>query len=131
LDINILSRATAEFGDGRQTVLVLMEGWAIRVLRLFEEHGLSNIDEVRDTRGIHDFIAALHIRDYLEAGLRTNLRDERDPALVRVTDQLFMSFTLEDTSWTWVQPDLPSEPWWWHRFPVSGPVALELDELSR
>lgn len=100
------------------------------MLRLFEEHG-STIDDTDDPRGIHDFIAARYIRDGLETGLRTNFGNERDPALVRVTDQLFMSFTLEDASWTWVQPDLPSDPWWWRRFPVSGPIVVELDQLSR
>ena len=130
MDVDLLSRTTVDLGDGsRRSLLYVVEAWAAHVLKLFEEHRVSSIGEAW---GVHDFIAALYLRDQLEAALRGIPGIDREPALVRVTDHLLMSFTAEDSGrrLNRVRPTVPSDPWWWRRLPTSGPVALELDQIA-
>ena len=128
-----LATITIASPEGRTTELLdLVDAWAGHVMRLsVEAH--QDSDSLEFPWGVHDFIAALYIRDRVEHGIRQrSLSSNADiPPTVAVADELFRSFTLEDRQGTLqsVAQDAPTDPWWWRRLPKTGPVIAELHAI--
>jgi hypothetical protein len=118
--------------DARTWILGdLVDAWAGHVLRLLRELDTS-YDETPSVWGAHDLVAALYMRDWVEAGLAAVPSDDRCLPVVEATDELFRLFTVEDDadSLLLVGYDIPRSPWWWRRVPARGPVVIELTEIA-
>jgi len=126
-----LISVNVQYEYGRTSRLLdLVDAWASHVLRLFRESQPSFAGE--DAWGVHDFIAALYIRDRIDRGLDAFASDDGAPPTLIVSDELFRSFTTEDSreKLQAVVRDAPREPWWWRRLPTTGPVVTELDAIA-
>jgi hypothetical protein len=107
--------------------LDLIDSWSAHVLRLGQEGNASESSE--SDWSVHDYIAALYIRDQVQRCINQATSDVDDcPFTVLTADELLRSFTLVDTDNLMhrVRSDLPSEPWWWGRIPARGPIARDL-----
>lgn len=125
-----LTSSLVDLGEGRATPLLeLVDAWAGHVLRLFHE-ARADVDP-RNAWGLHDFVAALHIRDRVQQGLDQLPDDPQPPATVQAVDELFLSFTANVVGrLVAAVRDLPDQPWWWDRVPVGGPVITDLAEIE-
>jgi len=113
-------------GHRAETLLQVLEAWAAHVVHLYEDiHERSE-----GSWGAHDYVAALFIRDRVEAGL---VSTEFRPAVVQAVDALFEAFTVEDEAMlldpVQARPDAGGP--WWSRVPASGPVRDELDQIRK
>jgi hypothetical protein len=123
----------SEFGGGI-SALSLVDSWAAHVLRLHREHPLPDSPD-RVLWGIFDYVAALIIRDALEACLEPFAGPS--PPLVEVTDELFRSMTSSDVHGhlraqaATLGAEVLRDAWWWHRVPDGGEPRRELDKFVR
>ena len=128
-----LVQVTVDSGYGRSSKLLdLIDSWAAHVLRLLRE-AQPAFETPALAWGVHDFVAALYIRDRVQRGILTHSTDldATLPPTVVISDEVFRSFTAEDDGedLKLVFSDIPSEPWWWQRIPKAGPVLTELQEI--
>jgi len=126
-----LAVVSVDVGDGRSAqALDLVDSWASHVLRFCKESSTTSNDSDL-AWGVHDWVAALYIRDRVQHAVDSQLNDAQLPATVQVADELFRSFTTldDDNRLRLAASDLPREPWWWARIPVGGPVATELSQI--
>jgi hypothetical protein len=112
----------------------VVAGWGQHVQRLQAERYV-NIETAPDVWGIHDYIAALHLRDLVNIGLDQSPLEMRSMAMVIITDadNAFKSFTEPDRRGAIEQfsgERHESEAWWWKRLPQSGPVRDELRAIG-
>lgn len=102
-----------------------VEGWAGRVLRIYDELALSD-DEAADTWGPFDLVGTYHYRERIDRVVSGAL-----PYSVRAIDELLRSFSEKvGTSWV-IAIGLGNEVgsgWWWEFVPRDGPLRGELDE---
>ena len=130
LRLTMLSSTKIDMGNGKTiSGLDLVDSWSARVLRLFHEANDPHSMSMSSCWGVHDFIAALFIRDHLDNGIHhVNHEGEADPFAVQVADELFQSFTVLDAKGRLrtARSDLSHEPWWWQRIPSRGPIRDEL-----
>ena len=124
-----LMATTIQLGHGREaSCLDLIDSWSAHVVRLFRESSASGSSG--SDWGVHDYIAALYIRDQVQrCVLKVIPVGGNDPFTVQAADELFRSFTVPDTEdrLRAVGSDLPRSPWWWGRIPARGPVSRDLD----
>jgi len=96
-------------------------------VRLFRESGAAESSE--SYWSVHDYIAALYIRDKVEQCLKqAGCAEPAGPFTVQAADELLRSFTVPDAEerLSSIRSDLPRDPWWWNRVPPIGPVAQDL-----
>ncbi len=128
VDLLKTAEVRISLGNGREpSLLELVDGWTGHVLRLYLERE-TTLTASPSAWGVHDFIAALYVRDGVERGLAMLSDEAVHIAAVDVADELLRSFTALDVDGLLqrFQPDLPTQPWWWKRVPALGPVAEEL-----
>ncbi len=85
--------------------------------------------------GVHDFIAALTLRDFIAEGLSVATTPVIEAVGVRVgrVDDEFRSFTVPDEDGlvrAFVGSPKSLAHWWWDRIPLEGPVRLELTAVD-
>jgi hypothetical protein len=124
-----MSRVMVDLGYGRKrSLLQLVDAWSDHVLRLYRERDMT-LAEAPSAWGVHDYIAALSIRDHLEHGLE-QITEQRIPSVVEIADELLRTFTATAsagmTRLSAFDETIPTEPWWWQRLPTTGPVAEEV-----
>ena len=118
--------------DRTRSLPTLIQGWADHVDRLVAERDLDPDEGSRWTP--YDLVAALHIRDFVERGLRDLPADLAAVAhrAIDPVDAALREFTAPDTDGLlrrWLPDDeRPGDSWWWRRVPVAGPVAHDLEE---
>lgn len=107
-----------------------IENWGAHVLRICRE---ADLVDLHDPWGVHDFVAALYIRDAVERGLSSVSWEGEPPALVGAVDDLLRSASepVPEGSLSIVHPDVPRMPWWWQLQPRRGPIREELDSIRR
>jgi hypothetical protein len=126
-----LRASMVDIGYGRTRAMYdLILGWAAHVRRLKEERVASLLTNP-SVWNEHDYVAALFIRDFVEAGLSL-----LDNSLVSVAQQLISRVDAEYMSFTQAgcrellarvaQIDTANRGWWWDRMPTSGPVFDQL-----
>jgi hypothetical protein len=129
-EVEDLRNVTVAVADQRSLDLAnLLQAWKAHVEKL--ESDLSLPDADRSVWGAHDFIAALYLRDFVEAGI-PDIPEGSSQSVERViaeSDERFRSYT-EIDELGWVEhvdgrPD-PSRGWWWRRIPIRGPTRKEL-----
>lgn len=118
-----------EAHDRITSLAELVAGWAGHVDRLISETTRSVSD--RDIWTEHDYVAALHLRDRLAAGLKSAPESVTSLAkdAVAAADLRFESWTIGDSKrlLARVVPSTELGPdWWWHRVPRQGPVVDSL-----
>lgn len=114
------------------TLAELVAGWTAHVDRIEAESTRSLGD--RDVWAEHDFVAMLHLRDRLAAGLQqapTRIAALVEP-LVLASDQRFEAITAPDS--TQLLERVVPEPergtdWWWQRVPLGGPIVEALQRV--
>lgn len=120
------------WGDPRNS-LGLVASWAVHVATFDRDRPLAWDD--RSVWNEYDLVAALHIRSGVEsstARLPAPL-SARLAEVVQRTDELFRSFTVEDSgvritriSDSNANPPIPvPDGWWWRRVPMDGPIAKD------
>jgi hypothetical protein len=122
-----------DIGHGRlKSLEQLVDGWNRHVERLVAEGTRHMSEDSPETVlwGVHDYAAALHLRDLVEGAshnpstMQTELAER-----LRSADAKFISFTKKDLA-GWLPraiPEAGSRPeWWWRRIPKRGPVVDEL-----
>jgi hypothetical protein len=116
-------------GHGRTANgLDLIDSWSAHVVRFALESGAS--EPSGTDWGVHDYIAALYIRDQVRLCVHQVTPTKEDaPFTVQAADELLRSFTVPDIDerLRHVANDVPRSPWWWGRIPSSGPVARDLE----
>jgi hypothetical protein len=129
-----LDRYRHTAGRTSRGTLDLMVAWGLHV----EKIDLDRASTVSDPGawGPHDLVAALFIRDFLEANVL-----KLPPALhakvmtfVSGYDERFRSVTQADEEHlveSVAELVVAGRGWWWHRVPDSGPIREELAELGR
>lgn len=113
----------------RGELLIQLEGWAGRLLRIHAE-----IDLVADTGvdfwGPFDLVGAYHGRERIER----LLVDCEVSFAVDAIDRLLLSFS-EEIGVAWLASlgleDERGDGWWWGFVPVRGPLRWELDDRLR
>lgn len=124
-----LDSIMVDVSDSRETSFkFLIDSWASHVERIRRE---SIKPDSLTSWGGHDYVAALHIRNMIEASwdrLPESVR-ARARADVDVTDESLREFT--ELCETNVISQFAGEParsdWWWSRVPLTGPVREEID----
>lgn len=135
MDKNQNWRDAVVFLDGGATLSLgeLVEGWCAHVRRLIAE--LDAGPEDLWVWGIHDYVAALILREAVERGLKLLAEPARAAvgAEVSLADETFETYTELDQE-SLLQHVLPPgqehDSWWWGRIPVRGPARTELDTYS-
>jgi hypothetical protein len=139
-DVRNLSSVNVVISPGRERSLaVLVDGWCRHVARLESESGSMHATD-GGSWTVHDYIAALLIRDWVSEGLMLvpePLR-ERVGKLVEWCDVQLLSFTEPDGAKLFARfaseasgEDLAGKGWWWNRIPSSGPVLEDLLEWKK
>jgi hypothetical protein len=126
-------RLNTEREPGDLRALDLIDSWAYRVVRMFEESSLLDWSSTDDLRTLDDFYAALNERDGVEKVL-AQVGSDSCPT-VDAIDALFRAFTFVDENdrLRRAAPDYFGESvpdpcgWWWSRLPRSGPIAADAD----
>jgi hypothetical protein len=122
-----------EFGSGSQTLLILINEWCARVVKIYRDLDSSIEDHL--VWGMDDLIGAFVLRDAVESGLQT-LRATSpagNVAALDVADELFKVFTREDSEGAVRRFDravIVGGGWWWSRIPKKGPIAMEISGSS-
>ena len=132
-ELNRLEQVPVRIRTGHEFELLgLLGAWYLHVRKLTADVPLPDTDQT--AWGIHDVVAALFLRDFVERGL-AELGVERtagvDAAVADVDDR-FRALTEEDESGrlALAEPDAAGHTdWWWRRIPASGPARRELDEI--
>jgi hypothetical protein len=107
----------------------LVTAWKQHVQRLYSEQEKDVADP--NVWGIHDYIAALYIRDRIAAvfGIHKNPDTEIDQSVLESVDRDFQSYTELDRErlLTRLEPvEYDRSSWWWSRIPKTGPARQEL-----
>jgi hypothetical protein len=115
--------------DTERDAIDLAIGWAKHVQKIDADRSLAWSD--RSVWTEHDLAAALFLRDFLQLALDrlSPSVKERLGRYVAATDGQFRSYTIEDPEGRMAavaHVDLTGKPWWWHRVPISGPIAEDL-----
>lgn len=119
-----LASKSVVFGNRPRPLLELVDSWCRHVLRLAREADAEDADLAW---GVHDYVAALCIRDAVDEGLGGQ---GAVPATIEIADELFLRFTRPDDQDRLRLVEPPRDQWWWHRVPTTGPVAAELVEIA-
>jgi hypothetical protein len=120
--------------DKRSDLRTLVGAWERHVDKI--ERDLDLPDSDRSVWGVHDLVAALSLRGFVQQGVDALANGLLEPARAALAaiDERFKSFTLEDPEGSIRmvdgRPALP-EQWWWHRIPKRGPARRELDQIVR
>ncbi|MDO7881628.1 hypothetical protein Q5716_05230 [Protaetiibacter sp. WY-16] len=77
--------------------------------------------------GADDFVAALFVRDRLEAAIEQVWEGNAAPAVVRVADDLFENVSEPIDSLHFLEWDARDDRWWWKRIPTYGPIRAEIE----
>lgn len=125
-----------DIGFGRLKSLEdLVDGWDRHVRRLVAEGPLRMSDDSpeRVLWGVHDYAAALHLRDFVDiASQKTGEVPGGLGNRLAAADNNFRTFTRKDLA-GWLPRAIPEAAsrsgWWWRRIPNHGPVADELRRL--
>ncbi|WP_148616436.1 hypothetical protein [Nocardioides rubriscoriae] len=108
----------------------LVAGWDSHIRRIIAELDAKQNDQT--VWGIYDFIAALHLRDAVERGLKALHGSPFAAAFAEVAalDQRFVDHTERDHHallHAFLAAEQPrSDAWWWHRVPTRGPIRFDL-----
>ncbi|MBF6172902.1 hypothetical protein [Nocardia blacklockiae] len=110
-------------------VLDLLVSWALHVEKIDSDR--FRVAHERGVWGAYDLVAAFSIRDFLAEcierldgplkGKVADVAEEHDARLRAITVEDGEKLLLP-----YVDFELTTAPWWWHRIPDSGPL---LDEL--
>ncbi|MGB3438435.1 MAG: hypothetical protein WBA97_06735 [Actinophytocola sp.] len=130
-----LSEARVDLSMTRTSSLgELIYAWKLHITKLVGDMLRSSED--RTLWGAHDYVAALVLRDSIEAGM--DLLGVEDRKIARVLlndiDSLFKGYTEEDhdgcTSRI-IGKESVGLSWWWGRIPRQGPVRREIEVQYR
>lgn len=114
---------TASFGGKQIPLLVLVDDYARRVIKFHNEQGGERPGDI--FWGISDYVGMLWLRSAIERCM-VSVAERSTSPLVAAADQVLVSFTRDAPQWVHgLDPDAPSEPWWWSRIPETGLVAEE------
>lgn len=132
-EVSRLRAIKVPVGAGRELdIPSALEAWRLHVEKI--EQDLELPDSNQSIWGVHDYIAALTLRDFVTAGieaLECELVNKVYPLLAEI-DQRFMSYTEDDeirSLWKIDQTRATSDRWWWRRIPAYGPIRRELDQM--
>ncbi len=128
-----LRQARVQVSDSRELDLyTLIAGWYQHVRKMRADLPLP--DEDRSVWGVHDLLAALSLRDFVERGtgqLEAGLAETAGRA-TGIADEEFLAYTEKDDSRIMEIVDdsiTVGSEWWWERVPVSGPIRREIDAI--
>lgn len=107
----------------------LATAWTQHVQRLVSEQDKDIAES--SVWGIHDYIAALYIRDRVSVARESGqeIISEKDMSQLDLVDRDFTVYTELDhgSLLTKIEPVEPDDSaWWWRRIPRKGPVRQEL-----
>lgn len=123
LTVSELIDTTGYFGGKQIPLLALVDDYARKVLKFHTEQGGERPGDI--FWGISDFVGMLWLRSAIDRCMAAIAERSTSP-LVAAADQVLVSFTRDAPKWAHeLDPDAPSEPWWWSRIPQTGLVAEE------
>lgn len=111
---------------------MLVKAWGQHVQKLVDDQRKEICEP--DVWGIHDYIAALYIRDRLsiECARQQSAVPEADRSLLETVDRAFEAFTEPDHERLLIRLEpivYDNSRWWWGRIPKMGPARQELLDL--